>query len=301
MIIIGSRGLALRAPQLLTRPTEDFDFVCSKIEFDKWLQVNESKVKPKKIYEEGDKIIIEGSSNCEFEIIKPGHSSELLAELIKNDKDTIETLFGLVPTLDLLFTIKDSHKYKKFQNTSRGFYKTAIDWHVMKNAGACVRQEYEEFGKLRSRESYNYSHPKLNQSKKSFFADDNINYKYDHDTIHQSVALYDRPAYTYYLKDGQEINCDKAKFFACSRDIQLAGVLEEALTLALERSQIPYPSVMTAEQSFRFALAKVCSSITSGWFRQFAFENMFDVLKMYPKNYLKKFNDDVKSGLVRRI
>ncbi len=70
------------------------------------------KVKPTKVYPEGkNKMIVEGSTNCEFEIIKPDTSSYIMEELVAQDH--IETPFGMVPSLDMLFTIKSSHKYLK--------------------------------------------------------------------------------------------------------------------------------------------------------------------------------------------
>jgi len=297
----------LRAPHLLTRAPEDFDFICTMPEFEAWLAANKDKVKPTKIYSETsgihfNKMIVEGSSNCEFEIVQPGKSSGMLVELVKTAQkynDALDTPFGLVPSLDLLFTIKSSHKYLR---NSPHFWKTLLDYHIMKRAGACVRPAYNEFLKVREQETYYYKHPNLNQNKDGFFADDNIKYVYDHDTIHQSVAMFDGiPAYTRYMKDGAQVQCDKVKFFACPREIQLAGVVEEAAVLAIERSLVPHPGVWTPKYAWRFALAKVCSSITSGWFREFAYENALEVLKLYPEHYWDKLQDDVKRGLVKLI
>lgn len=304
MILVGSRALALRAPHLLTRRPEDFDFVSTMPEFNKWRIENEDKIKPEKVYLETsglhfNKMIIEGDSNCEFEIIQPEKSSGVLAELVKNDPNTLDTSFGMVPTIDMLFTIKASHKYLR---NSPHFWKTLTDYHILKRSGAVIRPEYMDFFKMREKETYTYKHPKLNQSKDGFFADDNIKYVYDHDTIHQSVAMFDGiPAYTRYMKDGAEVQCDKAKFFACPREIQLAGVVEEAAVLAIERSLVPHTGVWTPKFAWRFALSKVCSSITSGWFREFAYENALDVLKLYPENYWEKFQKDVESGLVKKL
>jgi hypothetical protein len=101
------------------------------------------------------------------------------------------------------------------------------------------------------------------------------------------------------MKEGSEVMTSKQKFFDAPREIQLAGVVEEAAVLAIERSLVPHPGIMTPEQAWRFALAKVCSSITSGWFREFAYENALEILKLYPVGYWEKFQDDVKSGLVK--
>lgn len=308
MILVGSRALALRAPQLLLRKPRDFDFISTTSEFDEWYSKNVESLGAHKFYPQNspafNKIIIESihkdaTDNCEFEIIQAGKSSELLAEIVKNDSETIKTAFGLVPNLDILFTIKSSHKYLK---NSPHFWKTLADYHILKRAGAKIRPEYRDFFKMREKETYYYKHPKLNQGKDAFFADDGVKYVYDHDTIHQSVAMFDGiPAYTRYMKDGAEVDCDKTKFFACPREIQLAGVVEEAAVLAIERSLVPHPGVWTPQYAWRFALAKVCSSITSGWFREFAYENALDVLKLYPQNYWEKFQKDVESGLVKRL
>lgn len=303
MILIGSRALALwsqamKMPGLLLRKPVDFDFVCTKTEFDSWMEKNSSKVGLTKVYpiKDGAKMIVEGATNCEFEISSPGTSTEMLINLVEGGAGSIETDFGWIPTLDMLFTIKSSHKYLK---NSPFFWKTLLDYHVMKAAGAKVRPEYEAFLKLRQKETYNYSHPKLNQSKDGFFADDSIQYVYDHDTIHESVARGERPAYTYYMKDGAEVDCDKEKFFSVSQEIRLNGVIEEAAVLAIERSLVPLPGVWTPEFAWKFALSKVCSSITSGWFRAFAYEHALEILKLYPAGYWEKFQEDVKSGLVK--
>src|SRR5208282_3600997 len=105
MILIGSRSLVLRAPYALFRKPLDFDFICTQAEFDTWMEKESFKVKPTKVYPEGShKMIVEGSTNCEFELVKPGTSSAMLEELVR--PDCIETPFGMVPSLDMLFTIK---------------------------------------------------------------------------------------------------------------------------------------------------------------------------------------------------
>jgi hypothetical protein len=169
----------------------------------------------------------------------------------------------------------------------------------MKHLGASVRPEYQEFSKLRMKETYNYAHPKLNVGKDDFFKDDGIQYVFDHDTIHQSVAHFERPAYTYYMEDGAQVNCSKKKFFEIDQSIRLAGVVEEAAVLAIERSLVPHPGTWTPAHAWKFALAKVCSSITSGWFRAFGYEHLPEVLKLAPLGYWDKFQADVEEGLVK--
>jgi hypothetical protein len=283
----------------------DFDWVCTKAEFDQWMEKESHKVQPTKVYElpEFNKWIVQGNTNCEFEIITPGHSSELLAEAVKNDPDTIETQFGLIPTSHALLSIKNSHRFKKFAYDSSGWWKTAYDWHLLSRCGAAqLLPMHEEFRKLREAESYaGQKHPKLNVSKNAFFKDDGVQYRYQHDDLHKVVMINDRPAYEYYLKDNEPVLTDKKKFFACDERIRLSGCVEEGLTLSLERAYIPF-GTWTADQGFRFAIAKAGSSITSGYFREYIFSHIFDVLKLYnetSQDYYQKFDKALAEGRVR--
>lgn len=288
----------------------DFDWVCTQEEYDTWVKEHSAKVNPSKMYSVEDnnitKHIVEGATNCEFEIIKEGTSSALLKELVENDPGTINTeMFGLVPSVNLLFAIKDSHKFKKFE-TGRGaanFWKTAIDWHYMKYLGAEIKSEHQEFVKLRSSETYTHKLPNLMASKAEFFNDAHgVHYEFDHDSLHESQKHLDKPAYLYYAKDGQPVFSDKEKFFTVSNDIRVYGAIEEASVLALERAILPnHEHKMELYQAWTFALAKICTTITSGFFRKWCFENVFDIVKAYPADYYEKFQIGLKNGVVKRI
>lgn len=296
MILIGSRALYARNANAIKRKPLDFDFMVESEQyaFD-WIEKNKTKIKPNKIYQIGNKVICEGEAICEFEVTNT-ESGKMFYDLVINDNDTINTKFGMIPNFDLLFTLKASHRYLK---NSPHFWKTAVDYHVMKSFGAKIRDEYKDFFKTREKETYNYLHPKLNQSKNDFFNDDKIKYVYDHDSIHESIKLYDKPAYLYYLKDGEQVQCDKVKFFNCSDEIKLAGVIEESAVLAIERSLVPHPNVKSPKEAWVFALSKVCTSITSGWFREFAFENVFKVLNKYPEGYWSIFQEDLLKNKIK--
>jgi hypothetical protein len=81
--------------------------------------------------------------------------------------------------------------------------------------------------------------------------------------------------------------------------MRLNGVIEEACVLSIERSLVPWPNAKTPDQAFKFALSKVCSSITSGWFRSYSYAYAIEALQRYPRNYWDKFQKDVASGLVK--
>ena len=157
LILIGSRALKLRVGSAMTRKCIDFDYVGTEQEANEWIAANYDRVNGKRVYSEmnGKKLIVEGTTMVEFDIVESGTSNELLVDLVKNDSETVETDFGLIPSLNILFAIKDSHKYKKFGNESDSiFWKTAMDWHLMKRMGCVIEDKHKEFHKLREQESY---------------------------------------------------------------------------------------------------------------------------------------------------
>ncbi len=245
----------------------------------------------------------------EFEIAWEGTTGASLIELVEGDPGTIRIPTGqLVPSLDLLYALKMSHRYLK---DSPHFLKTMRDIHRMRAAGCRIRDEHREWYSARVRETYWYRHPSLKVMKGDFFKGDGVRYVYDHDDIHVAVAHWGRndarpaaratPAYTLYMREGAEVDCDRERFEALPTQIRLWGVLEEAQVLALERSQIPFRGQVTPRWSFDKALMKVCTSITSGWFREFAWEHYDRVQEMYEENYADRFWAAVEAGLVRKL
>ncbi|AFL47535.1 hypothetical protein ZZ1p0078 [Acinetobacter phage ZZ1] len=210
-------------------------------------------------------------------------SNLLLLSSYWKEYTTINGVICKVAPLDVLFMLKWSHRYLK---NSPHFRKTMVTIRNLQKIGAKVYDE--EWLKLREKETYDYSHPKLNVSKSDFF-NSNFAYVYDHDSIHNAVKVLDRPAYMYYMEYDQEVKSSREKFFAQPREIQLLGVLEEAYVLAIERVLIPNNFNVKPRQAFDMALEKVCTSITSGWFRQFAWENYELVSRMYDGIYVDKF------------
>ncbi len=299
MILIGSRALAIRAPFLLKRSPRDFDFIAHEEEALDFLEAHDLKNIERVEGPPFKKIIYpEQDCPCEFEIIEEGKSASLFEDLVKKDPKTISTDFGLIPNVNLLFTLKASHRF--FKNSPH-FWKTAKDYHIMKDSGCLILPEYQEFYKFRTSETYFYKHPKLNVKKADFFNHDQVVYVYDHDSIHEAMKLQDKPAYTYYQKDGSEVDCDKEKFFAQTDELKLHAVLEESYVLALERSQITYGDEISPRQSFLMALSKVCSSITSGWFRTYAYDHIFEALKAYDDTYVDRFKQAIVNGVVIKL
>ena len=234
----------------------------------------------------------------EISIATPNSTNADLLEVHKNQP--IHLLNGLPVvycTLDWLYALKLSHRYKK---NSPHFYKTMQDIKIMRSLDAKIPDP--TWYKRREKETL-AKHPKLNQDKQTFFNTPGITYVYDHDSIHRAMALGDQPAYQYYLADNAQVWCDKNKWNLLSDEIKLNGVLEEALVLALERSQIPFNFKPNPIWSFRKALMKVCTSITSGWFREWAWEHHDQVLEKFHSLplYTERFKEKLNQGVVHEL
>ena len=231
----------------------------------------------------------------ECTIAEPGSSDQMLLDYAERNCLAIgSTRINKihVATPEMILAIKLSHRYKK--NTPF-FRKTMNHIRFMRSRGVKLNDELEAISALREKETLSYPHPNLSVSKSEFFKDEF--YTVDHDSIHRAVALFDKPAYTYYMKDGSEVMTDRQKFFTMPFEIQLAGVYEETCVLALERSQIPNDFSVDPNKIFLYALEKVCTSITSGWFREFAWENYHLVVKMHDdlgrNDYIKRYKKNI--------
>lgn len=311
MLLIGSRALVANNPELEgVRKCVDWDYICTIEQFTAWHKANKANLQfavptqQGKYYHARDR----DGMNYEFELAWPGTSALMLLEAYDMNHP------GMTPVSvmnDDLLLIKMSHRYKR---NSPHFLKTMSDIKFLRSKiseGDRSRwlEFSEDFFKLRESESYTYAHPKLNVSSKDFFNGDGVNYIYDHDSIHLAVALKGKhiwgqtihtPAYTFYMKDGSEVMTSKEKFFSVEEEIRLYGVYEESCVLALERSQIPHglgkEGGPSARWSFEMALMKVCSSITSGYFREYAWENYQKVLDLYNElgenNYIERFTQN---------
>ncbi len=296
MLLIGSKALEKWGVRLL-RQAKDTDYIATFEEYNNFVWNLKHTNRLKCAYPISDKnfVVMEADGNIyEFEIAWPGSSGESLIEILK-DQD--ELYRRLIVKPEVVLALKESHKYKK---NSPHFKKTMDDIILLKSLGYTVPEYLKDWLKKREEETYHYHHPNLNQSKEGFF-DSSVNYVYDHDSIHQVMKHLDKPAYEYYKSDNAEVFCDKEKFFSLPEIIRLYGVLEETYVLALERSQIPFPQT-DPYKSFLMALEKVCTSITSGWFREYSWLSYYKIIELYEIdlkndfNYVERFKQGLTTG-----
>lgn len=299
MLLIGSVAIKHHVPDW--RQAVDVDLVGAYEEIENLRKKKGSVVKAFYPINGGQSFYMKQSDGVIFEaeVTWEDSRAEKLVKFVESEKDTIEKEGVLVPSLDVLYMLKMSHRYKK---DSPHFLKTLRDIQALEKLGCKIRPEHEEFFKGREKDTYLNKLPKLNQAKETFFDGDGIVYEWDHDSLHEAVKFLDRPAYTYYA-DGQVWSCMK-KFEQQPEHIKLYGVLEESLVLASERSQLSFTPAPDPRWSFEYALSKVCTSITGGKFRSYAYANYDKVIALYERegqNYMERVREGIRTGVVKRV
>lgn len=302
--LIGSRAMNHWVNDEDQRTPKDLDIVGTYDEIEAFVKhiKRTEKIKAQYPFDSGKKVLIKTEKRIiEAEVAWEKSNSLWLQNIIEKDgvEQSVDGFKMVIAPLNLLYTLKMSHRYLK---DSPHFLKTMKDIQTMRKYNAVIPQEYQDFYKERQAIQYNYKLPKLNQSKETFFSGDGIVYEYDHDTIHEAVKFMSQPAYTYYA-DG-EVWSSKEKFLQCTEDIKLFGVLEESLVLACERSQLAFSPPPDARWSFEHALFKVCTSITSGFFREYAWENYDKVIDLYNKvglDYVERVHKGIEEGVVKKL
>lgn len=133
--------------------------------------------------------------------------------------------------------------------------------------------------------------PNLMQSKEDFF-NDAVTKKYDHDYLHELFAYYDKPLYTRLLRQAGLAWCDRDKWDSLSHEDKILCVAEETQVIAAERFCIPNEWRYNTKRAYFAALKKVCTTLTSGWFRCFAIDYYPEIISRY---------DPLKFDHVRKV
>lgn len=296
IILIGSRAANYHFEEADRREAKDWDVVGS---YDEIVKFGKSFNKPfqacypindgKTLLIRMEGIIIEGSITWDNSLAADFRDTVMI------DSYTRQFDGMYVPSLDVLYMLKMSHRYLR---NSPAFTKTMLDIWKMRGYEASIPGFWEEHYQRRQKEQYNYKHPKLDVTKGAFFNGDGVNYVYDHDTIHEAMKHLDRPAYSYFKPEDSQVMVSREMWNKLDYETQLLSVVEEAYVLAIERSQVPYPET-DPRKSFAMALEKVCTSITSGWWREFAWENYYDAWGKFDQNYMAKFRRGINEGIVK--
>lgn len=189
----------------------------------------------------------------------------------------------VIPVCSLkgLMLIRRSHLHRpqKFQRNMWLFNQ--VNWPMMKLELDDFDKEFLKTRTRLTKEKFGDRVPSLNQTNEDFF-DDYVTKHFDHDYVHEYVAYYDKPLYTRLKYDYDLAKCEKKLWNKLTFEDKIKCVLEECYVIGLERFIVPKLLNKQSHQPFRFAvvsaLNKVCTTLTSGWFRDFAIDNYMKIL-----------------------
>lgn len=295
MILLGSKAIKFHVPSW--REPLDTDLIGTYDESAEY----QKKHRPKVCYpiNAGKSIYMKFADGeiTEVEVAWDNSRAAKLIAFVMQESDTVCLAPGklYVPSLDVLYMLKMSHRYLK---DSPHFKKTLDDILELRKLGAKIRTEHQEFYEQRMKDTYVNKLPKLNQDRGEFFDNENSIYTLDHDTIHEAIKNLGKPAYEFF-KDG-EVWCSKELWDKCDEQIKLFSAYEEIGVLSIERSIHPFPDV-DKRWAFNMAHMKLATSISSGWFREYVWENYYKIQEMYNTEYLDKFYDALNNGRIKKF
>jgi hypothetical protein len=166
---------------------------------------------------------------------------------------------------DLSFQKHITHYHKHLARYRAGF--TEVDELILENRTKLTMAAYPQ------------GHPSLKKSVEDFF-DDYVEKKYNHDYLHELVAYHDKPLYTQLQRDASSAWCDKDLWDKLSNDDKIKCVAEETQVIAIERFLVPSNWNYAPRHAYLKSLDKVCTTLCSGYFRDFAIDNYPEIFNL---------------------
>jgi hypothetical protein len=295
MLIIGSRALNYHFPNN-DKKLDDWDFIGTENEIIKWFRENNAT--PYIIDYNNLKVYstIFNETKYEFEVAEDGKSAYDYLEASKNEEYSLE-----YANLNVLYSIKKSHIHQPIN-----WFKHIEDYHFLKSILVIDHLDY--ITKKRIKETdirLNTRTPKLNQKVDEFVKESQsvLNRIYDHDDLHKIVAYYEEPLYFKIQPSHDVVMCSKKLWDKLNYEDKIKCIHEEAFVIALERKIIPMlfqkGDFYTKENAVKWALMRICTTLASGWFRDFAIENYFQIVNKINYTFLDKFFEKYEKNAIK--
>jgi hypothetical protein len=299
MIIIGSRAMNVFYPGR-TNEKNDYDVIMSQNTFADWIEFHKENIvslMPRSA-NKFKAIVTNGSKRVQYEIelgLEGTSSKYLLEHISESCQNLTEGFFGE------LFHVLNP-KYQMITKRSHLIYpihfeKNMEDYQAFKRELGDFELDgfMRHYQKLRVDEAkarYKQKTPKLNVTTEDFFSSKLAvpNY-FVHDHIHDMMAHYDKPIFSMMQKDSSKAWCSKDMFYELPIEYQIKCVMEEAYVIALERYIIPQHGEGHEDHfdCYKRALKRICTTLTSGWFRDFAIWNYDKAIQWYDPEFVTKF------------
>lgn len=306
MLVVGSKALNYHFPQF-KREVKDIDIIGNSDDI-KYL-IN--TLNPEKVLDNHNITTLLNIQNPnEFfntknvEVLN-SDNSESLKEYIKYETKDGKLGSGLrYASPEVLLSLKKSHIHFpiKFQKHIKD-YNLLLDILKEDKLNNITKINFKEtedrFGKLKT--------PSLKKSTSKFFdqSEGYVKYFYVHDDIHQVMSHYDRPIYEDMQTNSESAWCQKDLWENFTFEKKAKCVLEEAYVIALERKIIPMLNgigdVVSSKKALEWSLMRICTTLCSGWFRQFATDNYIKISEYINYQYVQKFLEAEQMGKIKKI
>jgi len=251
-LLIGSRALEYWSPDFKCKPNADWDII----------SLHEIKDDTKRIEHHAFNAL--GSSDLQRYASE--HTIEIAGQVVHIVNPVGLTIIKRSHLWrDLSFQKHITHYHKHLAKYRSGF--TEIDELILENRTKLTMAAYPQ------------GHPSLKKSVKDFF-DDYVEKKYNHDYLHELVAYHEKPLYTQLQRDSSSAWCDKDLWDKLSTADKIKCVAEEAQVIAIERFLVPSNWNYAPRHAYLKALDKVCTTLCSGWFRNFAIDNYPEIFNL---------------------
>ncbi len=232
-------------------------------------------------------------------------NSESLKMYLQYATGSSDSSMEIIPApLEVLYSLKKSHI-----NFPVRFKKHIQSYALMSQFTKHV-DSLEEITKINFKETEArigaLRTPKLNKSAKKFFGQSNAYVRsfFIHDHIHEMVAHFEKPGYTYMQPDPTSAMCSKRMWDSFTEDMKKKTVLEECYVIALERKILPMlfggGEIVSEREAFDWAFSRVCTTLCSGWFREYATNHYFVIDMFYNPEYVTDFLQKYEDGLIQR-
>lgn len=307
MIIVGSVSLKYHFPNL-ERKVQDIDVIGNQNDIDylsNGLRPKEVRTTPHITTLIGiqNKIGIWTTDNVE--ILNSDNSQSLKMYV---DYETQDGKLGnglRYASKEVIFSLKKSHihfpiKFDKHIKDYCLLYDELNGIDKLENITKLNFKETESrVGKLRT--------PSLNKSSKEFFGQSEGYVKsfFVHDDIHRVMSHYDVPLYEKMQKDNILAKCEKDMWEKFTFEEKCKCVLEEAYVIALERKILPMlfgkGLYFSSKEALEWSLMRICTTLCSGWFRQFATDNFFRIKEYIDNSYVEKFLAAYQNGRINKL
>jgi hypothetical protein len=306
MIVYGSTAMKIGLEKIgrgLGRTPADLDILATQAEARLFIQIAELTT----VQSTPDKFIGKAPDGrmVEIEKIKLGTSSHLYQMYAESmSKLDTQKFYGFtmdIAPLAMLYSMKRAHRH-----SPRMFEKHVGDYRLLQ--GLFTEDIFSKITKMRYDETVareKLRTPSLNKGAKDFFDDKVSNRTFIHDQIHEVMAFGPRPMFEQIKIDADKVACSREKFEGLTFMNRIRCVQEEAYVIALERAMIPMlfegEKIAKAFEAYKWAVMRICTTLCSGWFREFALDNYHTVMSYYDPNYVETFLKAVESGRIERI